>query len=365
MTARAFTDDWDGLKVYDDEWELHDAGEILANTELYEDLQRKSGMLPERGLTVPQHVLFEVTGACNLNCSFCYNASGEGTPSLSDEEFVDAIAQIVELDTLEVIITGGEPLVRPDAVRAAVETFEHFGIAVQILTNGLRVDREWADYFLEHGVLSVQVSIDGADPEGHDEVRGKQGAWRSAVEAVGTLSSSGCFTIMAVVLTQQNHETLDDYIELAFAIGADQVMIGDVMPRGRGVESLNDVRITDDQYVDAVRRLRAKARQYEGMMQVTLASDEALALKMLLARTPSSLVVRTDGSVTASCLLPVPLGNIEETPLRTIWSESVANMSANPQVREFVAPLRVRGVGEESLLRVDHEAFTGPGGRHG
>ena len=95
------------------------------------------------------------TGGCNLRCPFCHNAPlvlpGRGTSALDAGGVLDFLASRRGL--LDgVVLSGGEPLLQPDAADFLAEV-KAMGFAVKLDTNGCHpaaladiLDRRLADY---------------------------------------------------------------------------------------------------------------------------------------------------------------------------------------------------------------------------
>jgi MoaA/NifB/PqqE/SkfB family radical SAM enzyme len=354
MEARSFTDSWSGLQIYDRDWRLVDVEHALGGLARERAMRRRFAVDAEGLSTRPVKAILELTSACNLRCGFCYNESGEAADILSDQELMDVIDELCELQVLEVVLTGGEVLTVPDRLEAALARLTEAGVGVLVLSNGMLLTPEWARRFARHGVISVQVSVDGADPQVHDDIRGVEGSWRRAIDSLAYLSRAGVYGVGAAVVTWQNADSIADFIDLLYCIGADYALVGDVIPRGRAEDSLGDWRITDEQYVDLLHLVRDRALRYRDLMTVNIGTDEALSLKLQLARKPEGLLIRADGSVTPGCTLPVEVGSVRERSIGEIWREQFADLPSNPEVAGFAEDLMVAGVGEERLLRVFH-----------
>ena len=62
-----------------------------------------------------EEVFVEFTGACNLSCKHCYRGgSRPGEAGLGIEEIKQALTPLLRASITNVIITGGEPTLRPD-----------------------------------------------------------------------------------------------------------------------------------------------------------------------------------------------------------------------------------------------------------
>jgi sulfatase maturation enzyme AslB (radical SAM superfamily) len=81
---------------------------------------RPSAVLQQRALrqAQPLSALLELTYACNWRCVFCYNPRHHDRRRLDGDEWRAVIDDLRELGTLNVTLTGGEPLTHPQAFRS-------------------------------------------------------------------------------------------------------------------------------------------------------------------------------------------------------------------------------------------------------
>lgn len=130
-----------------------------------------------------------VTENCNLECVSC-NCWRETTrDELSTDEWFDVIDQLGAAGIIKANFTGGEPLLRADTpllMRRAVAA----GIGdLHLNTNAILLDERRLDEVLAAGVRSFNISVDGATPELHDRLRGKEGAFELTVSRLRELVS--------------------------------------------------------------------------------------------------------------------------------------------------------------------------------
>ena len=154
------------------------------------------------------HMLAKPTGAvCNLDCDYCFFLSKEmlypgSRFRMADELLETYIRQLVEahasVPVVDVAWQGGEPtLMGLDFFRRSIELVERYvpegqRAAYTIQTNGTKIDREWAEFFREHGFL-VGISIDGPR-EIHDTYRvtkGGRGSFDKVMRGLDHLRAAG------------------------------------------------------------------------------------------------------------------------------------------------------------------------------
>jgi sulfatase maturation enzyme AslB (radical SAM superfamily) len=113
-------------------------------------------------------LVLTVTRACNLRCSYCPTAK-DGWPSLTENDARRALDLFAsDFGGGAVKIFGGEPLLVPDVVRAALAHSETLPAirTIQLSTNGLMLDDEWLALARQHPKTILQISMDGR-PDDH------------------------------------------------------------------------------------------------------------------------------------------------------------------------------------------------------
>ncbi|MBW2456256.1 MAG: radical SAM protein, partial [Deltaproteobacteria bacterium] len=159
---------------------------------------------------VPLHCQLELTYRCRLRCQYCYlghqSSRLDGEPDgdeLSTGEVVGLLDQLRELGGLFLLLTGGEPLLRPDLL-AIVEAARERRFAVSLLTSGWRLERAKAERLAALGLDGVQVSIHGADARTHDGMTGVPGSFEAALSAIELWKELGVRAQAAVTVTTGN-----------------------------------------------------------------------------------------------------------------------------------------------------------------
>jgi MoaA/NifB/PqqE/SkfB family radical SAM enzyme len=115
----------------------------------------------------------EITTTCNLDCVMCVRRVwDEPIGTMSRAAFAHLMDQVRELDAPPTIhLSGfGEPTMHPDfldLVRMAKET----GAAVEMTSNGMRLDREMCLALMDVGLDRLVVSVDGTQADSFEEIR--------------------------------------------------------------------------------------------------------------------------------------------------------------------------------------------------
>lgn len=140
-----------------------------------------------RRRTRPRFLTYTVTFGCNARCSMCDSWQKPCSDDLQIDE-IDGIFQ--QLPTLDAVrLTGGEPFVRKDMVEIAHAVRTHLQpLQLHVTTNGFLTDRivRFAEERPRDVPLYLLVSIDDT-AEGHDEIRGRRGAFADAMRTLRAL----------------------------------------------------------------------------------------------------------------------------------------------------------------------------------
>ncbi len=188
----------------------------------------------EMGLSAPVNVTWEVTYACNLSCIHCLSDSGSRRAAeLSTDDCRRVIDQLSAMKVFQFNIGGGEPFMRPDFLDL-MDYAHDKGMVTCISTNGTLIDRDVARR-LDHPLVYIQVSLDGATPDSNDPIRGR-GSFQKVQQALDHLRERDIEVSINTVLTRRSFPELDRMTTLAAQYGA-KLRVSRFRPSGRGKRS--------------------------------------------------------------------------------------------------------------------------------
>jgi radical SAM protein with 4Fe4S-binding SPASM domain len=166
----------------------------------------------------PFEVVWNFTYQCNLRCKHCYEDAGsKKRAELSTDEAkqaLDILSKIAGVGLPALSFSGGEPLARRDFFELAAYAKKRVGY-VSIASNGTLITKDNAKKIRDVGVDYVEISIDGATPQVHDEFRGIHGAFEKTLEGIKNCVEEGVDTCIATVLHRDNFSELDKLITLS------------------------------------------------------------------------------------------------------------------------------------------------------
>ncbi len=149
------------------------------------DMKSNSSQSTIKVMQTPRSVDLDITGRCNLRCSYCYHFSGPGDvdQDLPKSEWLRFFKELNRCAVMNVTLAGGEPFFRHD-LKELIAGIVDNRMRFSILSNGTLVTDEMAAFLFSTGRCDgVQVSIDGSKPKTHDACRGK-GNFKKAIAGI-------------------------------------------------------------------------------------------------------------------------------------------------------------------------------------
>lgn len=162
----------------------------------------------------------DITNACNLRCKHCYHPHHQNAGAL---ELGDWLAILDQYDALvsklrfrpSVIICGGEPFLSSHFEPILQNLLSRKrAYSLSVLTNGTIVDPAKLALLKQFPELSVQVSLDGPNPEEHDSVRGA-GNFARALNGIQIFREHGIRVHLSAVLSKRTSRTIGEFFDLA------------------------------------------------------------------------------------------------------------------------------------------------------
>lgn len=278
-------------------------------------------------VTPPVAVQWIMTSACDLECPHCYSHAGRAmTNELKTQEAMTLLLdELVKLDKPNLVLAGGEPLLRPDFAQI-IERAHRLGIPWSLHTHGGWIDRH-LDVFRRFPPLMVAVSLDGPNRY-HDTFRGKAGSFEEAMRAIALLKQAGVKEVVAgTTVTRGNADLINDMLPMVMDSGADSWGLHLMTPEGRA-EDNHHMLATPAQ----LRRVAVFARQMRTVFHIELDNEWGSAGEddwfyrddpYICGAGRFSCVVSATGELMPCTTTDASesAGNIRIKPLSQLWAE--------------------------------------------
>jgi len=283
-----------------------------------------------------------LTYRCQNRCTFCYASApdrGQQVQEMTTAEVVRILDTIVDDARVPTVsFTGGEPTLRadlPDLI--AYARSRH--LRTNLITNGIRCSSESYVQSLAMGLDSAQVSLEAADPDIHDAVVGRPGAWQHTIKGIRTLKAAGIHVHTNTTINRLNRDHLLALVDFLADMEQPYLSMNMVIRTGDAVGSME---IGYQEIGDLVLPLKERANEHG--MKFVWYSPVPLCLFNPVAHGLGSqscsaadglLSIAPDGSVLPCSSFEQGVGNLLHEPFGAIWNRRTARYWRR---KEFLPP---------------------------
>ena len=189
--------------------------------------------------TYPLNILyFYLTEGCNLRCRHCwieprFQTEKRQYPALEPDLFRHIVRQAKALGLSGVKLTGGEPLMHPQ-IEKILEAVREEEIDLTIETNGVFCTPALVRDLVRSRLRHISVSIDGADVQTHEWVRGVEGCFEASLSGIRNLVAAGNRPQVIMSLMRRNVGQIEPLVRMAESLGVSSVKFNIVQPTARG-----------------------------------------------------------------------------------------------------------------------------------
>ena len=297
----------------------------------------------EKKGTALRLVAWETTRNCNLACMHCRASATHGPFSgeLDTDASFRLLDQISHVGKPIIILTGGEPLLRPDIFDIARYGTKK-GLRMVMAPNGTLITEKFAKQMADSGIQRISVSLDGATIESHDRFRGIDGAFKGALRGIKLAKEAGVEFQINTTITKTNLKEIPEIQELAIKLGAVAHHIFLLVPTGRG-KYIVDQEITAAEYERTLNWFYDQREKSPLQLKATCAPHYYRILRQRAKQEGKAVTFKTHGmdALTRGCLggtgfcfishrgivqpcgfLDVNCGDITKTSFADIWNGS-------------------------------------------
>lgn len=277
----------------------------------------------------PLVAIWEATRACDLVCQHCRAAAQPRRSrfELTTAEARELIDQIRDLAPRVFVITGGDPLKRPDLFELIEYATAH-GVTTSVAPSVTSLlDAKALIQLKRSGAARIALSVDGATPAVHDAFRGVAGSFESTLRLASLTHAIDLPLQINTTLHRGNLSSLRGMAALVESLGAVVWSIFLIVPTGRGrMEQMPSAAEVEE----AFETLFALARSSPFTLKTTEAMHYRRFVMQRGERPPSAGVndgkgyvfISHTGEVNPSGFLPMTAGNVRRGTLSAIYRHS-------------------------------------------
>lgn len=140
---------------------------------------------------IPYKGTFELTPRCSMKCRMCYmrldppQIKQQGR-ELTTEEWIRLGKMAFDAGTVDLLLTGGEPMLRPDFAEIYT-ALSDMGFLLRVFTNGTLVTPQIMELFRERPPQGMEITLYGASEETYARLGGWAEGYTRAIAAVEEL----------------------------------------------------------------------------------------------------------------------------------------------------------------------------------
>ncbi len=280
---------------------------------------------------IPRALIAEITHRCPLHCVYCSNPleMQRRSAELATGEWISIFKQAAELGALQLHLTGGEPLSRPDLtelVRGAREA----QLYMNLITSGVGLDEARLDELIEAGLDHIQLSFQDIDESSANEFAGARTHALKLRIASMIRERRVAFTVNMVV-HRRNLDRLEDLIAFADQTGAQRLEIANVQYYGWALRNRESLLPTRPQLERSIQVVEAARERLKGRLRIEFVLPDYYAKypkPCMNGWGHQQMLIDPAGRVLpchAAAVIPgLELLSAREHPLRWIWEDSPA-----------------------------------------
>jgi MoaA/NifB/PqqE/SkfB family radical SAM enzyme len=274
----------------------------------------------------PTFCTLQVTTRCQCDCVHCSAAlfTDHSRQELTTEEMKAVVSQALEMGVINVVYTGGEPLLRRD-IYELVAHVPRTRANVMMFTNGWNLTADNARRLKDAGLFSIQISLDDYRPECHDQARRLKGCFHRALDGARRAREAGLLVGLSTYATHQKVEAgeLEKMVELARKAEVHELTIFDAVPTGRLMKNREILLTPDDKrrIIELQHRCNATPEPPVVVTQAQVNGPTGYGCFAMRHQ----FYMTAFGDVTPCDFTPLKLGNVRETRLLDIWDRALTH----------------------------------------
>jgi radical SAM protein with 4Fe4S-binding SPASM domain len=216
---------------------------------------------------VPFYGSIDLTHRCNLRCVHCYlgdkaSVRENYNQELGTAQWISIIDEIAEAGCLNLLITGGEPLLRKD--------FKHIyrhaktkGLLVTVFTNGTMITKGILELFQDLPPRAVEISLYGATAPTYEKITGIKGSFERCLKGIQSLLGHRINLKLKTMLMTLNRHEFYDIETMAKEYGVKFRFDAAIFPCMDGDKSPLGLRVSPEEAIEKEFSDRDRSRQWK------------------------------------------------------------------------------------------------------
>ncbi len=282
-------------------------------------------------ITPPRWLLAELTYACPLQCPYCANPIdyAKHNSEIGTEDWKRVLTQARKMGAVQLGLSGGEPLTRPDLIEI-VQHARELGYYSNLITSGYGLTEEKIVQLKEAGLDHIQVSIQASTQELNNHLAGTD-SFEHKKQVAHLVKKHGYPMVLCVVIHRENIHQMADILKMAEALGADYLELANTQYYGWAHANRDLLLPTKEQFEEAEKIAQAFKETVAGKMKIYYVVPDFYEDRPKACMNgwgTTFLTIAPDG-VALPChsareLPNLECPNVKDFSIQEIWNESKA-----------------------------------------
>lgn len=185
-------------------------------------------------LSAPINAQLELTDRCNIRCFHCYNywRNQEEDLKITEctvEQYLNIVSTLNKHGVQDLVITGGEPLLRWDTLLAITRHARSCGMQVSINTNAVLMTESRALDLFAAGVKWVVVSLTGSS-ETHQFITNAPMSYQGTITGITRLVTARLPVAVNMVVSRYNLNEVFSTAQIVSSLGVTSFCASPMVP---------------------------------------------------------------------------------------------------------------------------------------
>jgi radical SAM protein with 4Fe4S-binding SPASM domain len=169
---------------------------------------------------IPLNGSISLTQRCNLHCAHCYCYIDSSLQEMDYDQVCRILDDIADAGCFWLLLTGGEPLLRPDFLD--IYTYaKKKGFIITLFTNGTLLTSSVADYLKEYPPFSIEITLYGATKETYEKVTGVRGSFERCYDGIARIIDRKLLLKLKATVSTLNQHEISQMQDFAYDLNVD------------------------------------------------------------------------------------------------------------------------------------------------
>jgi len=273
------------------------------------------------GRPMPVVTNFAITPKCPCNCWHCSFSDRSKKDVLSLEQLQKTIADVQDMGSSVIGLTGGEPLLRED-LEDIIASIDERSMPI-MFTTGYKLTRERVKNLKKAGLAIPVISLDHYKVDVHDKGRRTEGIFNYALNAIKLFQDEGFYVAVSFVPDKplvSDREEIYKVIEFFKEIGINDMRLTSPILSGK-LTSKPEEKLSKENVrtIFEIQKMCAGTKGYPGAFAYDFFESEKY---YGCGAGFNYMFIDSQGNVCPCDFTMLSFGNILDQPVRDIWEET-------------------------------------------